>query len=370
MRFFEIGERGDVDLGIFVELLQLLAVGRVDRHDRLFVAADVGNGVEILVIEGEELRTELFAEVGREHFLERRLFIRAGEQAGVDPVGLGRGADDAGVVGDPAIDFARILRHQFHFARRYVETEGIENFRITLVQRDEDIGLGDVGEVVDDLAPHFRERGHVLHLAALQVDALEVEILIAFIVHSVDEEVVPFPAVVANVAILFARDALRLAALDRTHEDVHARFPRLQKGEHLAIRREIVTAADRILEKIAERNLRRHGSIVGLAGSRRNHGRCSRLRISGGCLGQDGDGDKGSGDECENEFHNVVSEMQRGPRLDSTIARRCVQGSSPNTTFHSLAKQIRLPARDELENFRPARHATQTRRSFRGGLCH
>ena len=149
--------------------------------------------------------------------------------------------------------------HHLHLAGRDIEPKGIEDLRVALVQSDQDVGLGDIGQIIDNFAPHFGERSQILHLAALQVHAFQVKILVAFVVHRVNDEPVSFPGIVANVAVFLIRQTLRLAAGRRTNENVHPRFPGLKKGKRLAIRREVVAAADRVLKKIAERDFRGNG---------------------------------------------------------------------------------------------------------------
>ena len=236
LAFLRISERVDIDVRVLVNLLQFLAVGWINRHDGCLVPTDVRHRVEILVVEGVELRVELLAKIGRQHFLERRFLVRPGEKTGVHSVRLRRRPDDASMVGDPIAHFARILRHHLHLTGLHIDSVGVENLRVALVQRDQHVGFGHVLEIIDDVAPHLRERRQVFHLAAFQVHAFEVKIFVALVVHRVDEEFVSFPGVAANIAVLLTRDAFRFAARRRANKDVHARFPRLEKGKRLTVR--------------------------------------------------------------------------------------------------------------------------------------
>ncbi len=101
LAFLRVGKSVDVDFGMFIQQLFFLRRFRIEDDDRLFVAAKVGRGVELLVVEGKEQRADRILEGSRQHGFERLAFRRAIQQAGVDAVGSGRGAHLAVVIGNP-----------------------------------------------------------------------------------------------------------------------------------------------------------------------------------------------------------------------------------------------------------------------------
>ena len=156
------------------------------------------------------------------------------------------------------IDVPRIFGGDFHFAGRDIHAHRIEQFRISLVQRDENVGVGIVLQIVDQLRAHLRKWRQILNVAAFQIDAEEVEIFVTLVVLRINDALISLPKVIANIAIFFRRDPLRFTAGGRTDPDVHARFPRREIRQCFSIGRKQIAAALRIFEKIADRNLRRN----------------------------------------------------------------------------------------------------------------
>src|SRR4029077_12948387 len=107
---------------------------------------------------------------------------------------------------------------------------------------------------VNQFRAHFWKRCEVFDLARLQVHPEEVKILVSFGVLHVNDEIVSFPKIIADIAVLFGSDPLGLATRCWTYPNVHPCFPRCEIGECFAIWRKQITAADRIFEKITERN--------------------------------------------------------------------------------------------------------------------
>ena len=69
------------------------------------------------------------------------------------------------------------------------------------------------------------------------------EILVAFFVLCVNNELVSLPKVLANIALLIRRDPFSLAACGGSNENVHARFPWRKIGERVPVGRKQITAA-------------------------------------------------------------------------------------------------------------------------------
>ena len=80
------GKPRHVDLGMLEDDALLLGGRGVDAHDRRLVAIDVGGGEQQLVVEVEEQRLDLFLEVGGDHRLERGVFVRPVQNAGIHSV--------------------------------------------------------------------------------------------------------------------------------------------------------------------------------------------------------------------------------------------------------------------------------------------
>src|SRR5437764_14917340 len=83
------------------------------------------------------------------------------------------------------------------------------------------------------------------------------KVFIPTIIHAINDEIVSFPKIFRDVAVFFRGQSTGLAAANRAHENIEARFPRLEKGNRLTVWGKIVAAADRIAEKVAYWNLRR-----------------------------------------------------------------------------------------------------------------
>ena len=189
-----------VDFGMLEDELKLFSRGGVDTDNGRFVPADVGRGVEILVVVGEEERIGAFTEVRAQDFLERFVFRRPGQQLGVHPVGLHRGAHPPVVIGDPRGHTTGILRHHFHFAVARVEAEHVEHAGVALVHADEQMVLV-VAQVVDHADADAGERREVATIAAVRIDGIKMEIFVPAVVLQVDNLVLGRPEIPRDVAL-------------------------------------------------------------------------------------------------------------------------------------------------------------------------
>ena len=88
--------------------------------------------------------------------------------------------------------------------------------------------------ISDDLCPHARDGRIGLRVAAVDVHAVELEILVAARVLQVEDAVVVGPEIPGQVALCLRGDAYGILAVDRLHEDVAAAFVRRHIGEILA----------------------------------------------------------------------------------------------------------------------------------------
>jgi hypothetical protein len=129
----------DIDFGILVENLDLLAGRRIELDQRRLVAADIRGRDQMLVVEGEEVGPDIFAEIGLDDRLERVLLARAIEQLGVDAVGLGLDPDHAAMIGGIAVDRARILHQQIDLAGLDIRAQRVERLGIALIVHDDDV---------------------------------------------------------------------------------------------------------------------------------------------------------------------------------------------------------------------------------------
>ena len=246
-------QTADIDLGMFEDDLLLLPRGGIEAHDGRLVAADIGRGIEILVVVGEEERIGAFAEVGANHLLEWLVRRGAGEQLGIDAVGLHRGPHLTVVVRDPGGDTAGILRDQFHLPVAGVEPEDIKDTRVAFVHADQEMVLI-ITQVIDHADPHPGKGREVAAVAAVGVDRVEMEILVSAVVLQVDDLVLRRPKVAGNVTLGRIGQALRVAATHRLDENIEAVFPRRHPRNVVAAGTDLIGRTLRIAEKIAQGN--------------------------------------------------------------------------------------------------------------------
>ena len=246
-----------------VELFQLLAGRRIHQHECRFVAPEVGDGVDQLVVRGESGERNAFLEVGRQYGTERLGFGFAVADLCVHAVDDGIGyAQLAVMVGLPALDVAGILAQHRHLARREVQAVGVEDHRVALVGADDHQRV-DLFERVDDLCSYARDGRIGLRVAAVDVHAVELEILVAAGVFQIEDAVVVGPEVSGQVAFGFRGDAHGVLAVDRLHEDVAAAFVRRHVGEIFSVGRYLVPGFFRIAEEGFQRQL---GGCLGCTG--------------------------------------------------------------------------------------------------------
>ena len=251
---------------------------RVDQHQRLLVAAAVGQCVEALVVGGEELRVDLGLVVGRDDGLERAGGAVAVQHRAVGAVARHRHAHAAGMVGLPADDVAGVLRHQRRGAGLQVDAEHVEHLGIALVVADQHVARV-VGQVVLQRGAHARVGRQVADLAGERVDGHHVEVLVAAEVLVVQDPAAALPVVEVDVARGLLGELPRLAdqptSLQRLHEDVAPL--RLAGGLHEAQRPAVFGQPEVGLRRVAEEILDGVGGRC-----RRGGGRC------GARLGQRG----------------------------------------------------------------------------------
>ena len=246
-----------VDLGMLEKQLDLLARDRIKAHDGGLVASKIGGRVEILVVVGEKERTDTLAEIRAEHFLERLVFRGAGQQLGVDPVGLHRGAHFALMIGDPGGHAAGVFRDEFHFAVARVEAKDVEDARVALVHANEEVVLV-VAKIIDHSDPDPGKRREVAAVGAVHIDRVEVEIFIPAIVLQVNNLILRRPEIAGDVALGRIGQAPRFAAaIDRLDKNIEAVFPRRHPRDKVAARADLIRRALRVAEKVTQRDDRR-----------------------------------------------------------------------------------------------------------------
>ena len=263
--FARVGGRVQVDFLRCVDFFLDIGPGRVDDNQRQLVAASVGLGVELLVVEGEEGRMDAGAVVGGDQRPKFGGLVVAVKQGGVQAVAGDGGAQLAGMVGLPADDVAGIARHQLGGAAAHVDAVHVEDLRIALVVRDQHV-VRIVLQVVDDAGAHVVVGRQVGDLAGPGVHRQDVEVLVAAEVLLVEHHVGAFPEEIADVARGFAGELARFAheraAVKRLHEDVHARRAavragRLHEAQRLAVFGQAEVAALGVAEEVLQRIARR-----------------------------------------------------------------------------------------------------------------
>ncbi|MNI45514.1 hypothetical protein D3C73_999410 [compost metagenome] len=243
----------------------------VDDHQRQLVASAVAERVDLLVVEREEGRADVGAVVGGDQRAEFRGFVVAVEQGGVQAVAGDGGAHLARVVGLPANDVARVLRHQHGRAGVDVDAVDVKDLGVALVVADQDV-VGVVFEIVFDAGARAFIRGQVGDLAGLGVDGQHVVVLVAAKVLLIEHHVGALPEVVGDIAGGFAGEsagfAHQLAALQRLHINVHAgRLAVHAGGLHESQRPAVVGQAEKATFRIAEKVLERIGAGRRLGGA-------------------------------------------------------------------------------------------------------
>ena len=180
---------------VYVELFDLLARRGIHQHEGDLVASEVGDGVDLLVVGGEGGERDALLEVGRQHGAKRLGFGFAVADLRIDAVHDGVShAQAAVVVGLPALNVAGILAQHRHLARVEVQPVGVEDHRIALVGTD-DYQRVDLFQRVDDLRADARNGGVGLRVAAVDVHAVKLVVLVAARVFQVEDAVVAGPEV-------------------------------------------------------------------------------------------------------------------------------------------------------------------------------
>ena len=133
------------------------------------------------------------------------------------------------------IDFAGVLSRHLHLAVGHVETNRVKDFRVPLIQHNQDIGRRDVFQIVNYFGAHFRERGEIFDGAGFHVDSEQVKIFVTFGVLGVNDELVTLPKIILNIPILFRGNSFRIPAGSGTGPNVHTRLPGAQVREGLAV---------------------------------------------------------------------------------------------------------------------------------------
>ena len=253
-----------------VEHLFLLARRGVHQHEGILVASEVGDGVHHPVVGGERREVDPLLEVGRQHGAELVGLGLAVADLGVHAVDDGVGyAQTAVVVGLPALHVAGVFAKQGFLPRVEVQAVGIEYLRVALVRPDDHQRI-DLLQRVDDRGLHAREGGVGLRIRAVDVDAVELEILVAARVLEVEDAAVVGPEVPGQVAFGLRGDSHGLVRADLLYEDVAAALPGGHVGEVPAVGRNLVARLFRVAEEGLHRQL---GSSLRSAGDGRG-GHC------------------------------------------------------------------------------------------------
>ena len=265
-----------------IEHLFLLARRGVHQHEGVLVASEVGDGVHHPVVGGERREADPLLEIGRQHGAELFGLALAVADLGVDAVDDGVGhAQLAVVVGLPALHVAGILAEQGFLPGVEVQTIGVEYLRVALVRADDHQRV-DLLQRVDDRGPHARDGGVGLRVRAVDVDAVELEILVAARVLEVEDAAVVGPEVSGQVAFSLRGDAHGLVRPDLLYEDVAAALPGGHVGEVFSVGRNLVVRLFRVAEEGLHRQL-------------------------GGCFRGAGDGRGGHCGDDQEFFHGIYS---------------------------------------------------------------
>ena len=251
---FRIAQPDYVVQIVRIEFLDLLSGRRVHYDQRGLVASDVRRRIDHFIVGREHVKAYLVLERGGQHRTERLLFRLPVQNLRVDAVDDRIGDPQlAVVIGHPALNGAGVLGQQRHLARVEVEPVRVEYLRIALVRADDNQRI-DLFERIDDLRPHAGNRRVGPRVAAVQIDAVELVILIAAGVLQVEQPVVVGPEVSGDVAVGLGGDSPRRVGTRLLHEDVHPRFVRSHIGKVLAVGRDVVGTDFGIAEKLLERN--------------------------------------------------------------------------------------------------------------------
>ena len=274
------GDAAKVDIRVHEDGLFSVWFARVDDDQRLLVAAAVADGVELPVVGREGGDIDLGLVVGGDDGLELAALVGAVEHDAVQALGAHGHAHPAGVVGGPADDVARVLRHQRLAAVAQVDAVDVKDFGIAPVVADQDV-MRVVGQLVQDLGPHLVARCQVGDLARLHVDGDHVVVFVAAKVLGEQDALAALPVVDADVARGLcrqpARFAHRRAAVQGLHEDVQAPRRAVHRHRlHEAQRAAIFAEAEVGLLGVGEEVAHRVG--LGDAGGLRGHRQHERDR--------------------------------------------------------------------------------------------
>ncbi len=169
-----------------------------------------------------------------------------------------RDAHLVGAVGDVAEEGAGILRRHGERAGREVETIGVGELRVALVERDDrDAGRGRGQR--EQLRHDLRVRREIARRGgSVGVDGEEVIAFVAAVVLEINEAVaVGAPAVFIDAAGAVMRDRAVGAARERADEDVHLPAHRFEIGDAIARGRDAHLPDGGVAEELRNGNDRR-----------------------------------------------------------------------------------------------------------------
>ena len=240
----------------------------IDAHKGCFIATTGAVQIQLSIVEIKEGGNDRGAEIGFDDGSEILTFLIAVEHHAHQAIAGHGSAQLAGVIGLPADDIAGVLGHALGGASVHVDAVDIKHFGLAVVVPNQNmIGIG--LKIVFNAGAHLVKRRQIGNGCGACIDGQHVKIFIAAKVFLKQDNFVAFEEIASHITFCLlrqlARIAGKLAVLQRLHKHVHALGATcgLHEAQRLAIIRQPVMRARRVLEKIAQRVLLRDSPRLG-----------------------------------------------------------------------------------------------------------